>query len=40
VFRSSVAGKADDAAVLGRRLAEVLLDKGAKKILDEIYAEK
>lgn len=40
VFRSAVSGKTDDAADLGRRLAEILLEKGAKKILDEIYSEK
>lgn len=40
IFKSALTGKTDEAAEIGRKLAEILLEKGAKKILDEIYSEK
>lgn len=40
VFKSAISGKSSEAAELGKKLAEDLLEKGAKKILDEIYSEK
>lgn len=40
VFKSAISGKSSEAAELGKKLAEALLEKGAKKILDEIYSEK
>lgn len=40
IFKSALTGKTDEAAEIGRKLADILLEKGAKKILDEIYSEK
>ncbi|GAB4335509.1 MAG: hydroxymethylbilane synthase [Desulfobulbaceae bacterium] len=37
ILRESVTGPATDAAVLGTGLAETLLDRGGRRILDEVY---
>ncbi len=40
VLKRSVSGLAQDAETIGRRLAEELLDIGAKAILEEVYGQK
>jgi hydroxymethylbilane synthase len=37
VFRDRLRGAPEEAAILGTRLAEMLLDQGGRKILSEIY---
>lgn len=39
VLRRHIRGRADDAKTLGRRLADELLDAGARRILEVLYAE-
>jgi len=39
IIKSHIEGKAKDAESLGLKLAEDLLSKGAKKILDEVYGK-
>jgi hydroxymethylbilane synthase len=38
-FKSSLEGTPKEAEDLGKRLAEILLEKGAKEVLEEIYAK-
>jgi hydroxymethylbilane synthase len=40
VFRKNLAGPAPDAADIGKRLASMLLDQGAKTVLDALQMEK
>lgn len=40
IIKNSISGDTSEAAEIGKKLAEMLLEKGAKKILDEIYSEK
>jgi hydroxymethylbilane synthase len=37
IVRGSITGKAEDAEALGIALAEDILSRGAKEILDEVY---
>ena len=37
LFRNSMEGRADEAGVIGTRLARTLLESGAQQILDDIY---
>ncbi len=39
-FKDKISGKAEDAETLGRKLAEKLLDEGAREILKEIYSKE
>ena len=40
VFRNSMEGPADEAGLIGARLARMLLDSGAQQILDDIHGVK
>ena len=40
VFRNSIEGPADEAGLIGARLARMLLDSGAQQILDDIHGVK